>query len=88
MHAKNLLVNEGARGQAVEAVGEVFPHLHVIASLDFVVETVDSIDLRALVVAAEQEKVLGVLDLVAEQQNDCLQRLSSTVDVVTHEEVV
>lgn len=39
-------------------------------------------------VAAQDEKVLGILDLVGEEQADGLQRLLATIDVVTEEEVV
>ena len=39
-------------------------------------------------VAAEDEEVLGVLDLVGKEQADGLERLLATVDVVTKEEVV
>lgn len=34
-------------------------------------------------VAAQDEEVLGVLDLVREQQADCFQALLATVNVVT-----
>lgn len=40
-----------------------------------VVEAVDAVDRGALVVAAQQEEVLGVLDLVSQQQADRLQTL-------------
>jgi hypothetical protein len=40
------------------------------------------------VVAAQQEEVLGVLDLVAEEQQDRLEALLAAVDVVAEEEVV
>jgi hypothetical protein len=40
------------------------------------------------VVASEDEEVLGVLDLVCQEQADGLERLLSTVDVVAEEEVV
>lgn len=39
-------------------------------------------------VAAQNEEVLGILDLVGQEQADGFQRLLSTVDVVTKEEVV
>jgi hypothetical protein len=56
--------------------------------LTFVVETVDSVDTGALVVASEDEEVFGVFDLVREQQADGLERLLSSVDIVSKEEVV
>ena len=45
-------------------------------------------DVRALVVPPQQEEVLGVLDLVGQQQADGLERLFAAVDVVAEEEVV
>ena len=88
MHGEDLLINDGGDGQAVEAVGESLPKLDVVASLALVVETVDAVDGSALVVTAENEEVLRVLDLVCQQKADGLERLLATVDVVTEEEVV
>jgi hypothetical protein len=88
VHGEDLLINDGRDGQAVEAVGKSLPKLDVVASLALVVETVDAVDGRALVVTAQNEEVLGVLDLVRQQQADGLERLLATVDVVTEEEVV
>lgn len=39
-------------------------------------------------VAAEDEEVFGILDLVCEQEADGLERLLATIDVVAEEEVV
>ena len=88
VHGEDLLINDGGDGQAVEAVGESLPKLDVVASLALVVETVDAVDGSALVVTAENEEVLRVLDLVCQQKADGLERLLATVDVVTEEEVV
>ena len=88
MHGEDLLINDGGDGQAVEAVSESLPKLDVVASLALVVETVDAVDGSTLVVTAENEEVLGVLDLVRQQKADSLERLLATVDVVTEEEVV
>ena len=54
----------------------------------FVIEPVYSVDTGTLVVSAQDEEVLRVLDLVCQQQTDRLQRLLSSIDVVTEEEVV
>jgi hypothetical protein len=54
----------------------------------FVIEAVNSVYTRTLVIAPENEKVLWVFDLVREQETDCLQALFSPVDIVTEEEVV
>ena len=63
VHAQDLLVDERGDGQAVEAVGEGLPEADRVAPLALVVEAVDAVDGGALVVAAEEEEVFGVLDL-------------------------
>jgi hypothetical protein len=88
VHGEDLLVNDGGDGQAVEAVGEGLPQLDVVATLALIVEAVDAVDGRALVVAAQDEEVLGILDLVGEQQADGLERLLAAIYVVAEEEVV
>ena len=56
--------------------------------LTLIVEAVDSVDGGTLVVPPEQEEVLGVLDLVGQQQADGLQGLLPPVHIVTQEQVV
>lgn len=73
MHSEDLLIDDGSDRQAVEAVCESFPELDVVSSLAFVVEAIDSIDRRAFVVSTKDEEILRVLDLVRQQQADCLQ---------------
>ena len=82
MHGENLLVNDGSNWQAIEAIGEGLPKLDVVSSLALIVEAVDTVDGGALVVAAKHEEVLGVLDLVREEQADGLKRLFAAVDVI------
>lgn len=48
-----------------------------MSKVHFKTLTVDTVDGRALVVASEQEEVLGILDLVGKQKADRLQRLLS-----------
>jgi len=86
--AENLLVDDGCNGETVEAVGERLPELDVVPPLAFVVESVYPVDAGALVVSAEQEEILGILDLVSEKEADGLERLLTPVHVVPEEEVV
>ena len=88
MDAKDLLVDDRRKGEDVEDVLEALPHLDVEAPLALVVEAVDAVDRRALVVAAQQEEVLRVLDLVREEEADALEAVLPAVDVVAEEEVV
>lgn len=88
MHGEDLLVNDRRDREAVEAVRECLPQLDVVTSLALVVETIDAVDRRAFVVAAQDEEVLWVLDLVREQKADGLQRLLSSINVIAEEKVV
>ncbi len=88
MHGEDLLVNDRCDWQAVEAVRKCLPQLDVVASLALVVKSVDAVDGGALVVAAENEEVLWILDLVREKQADGFERLLAAVDIVAEEEVV
>ena len=54
----------------------------------FIIKPVYPVDTGTFVISAQDEKVLRVLDLVCQQQTDRLQRLLSSIDVVTEEEVV
>jgi len=67
VHGEDLLVDDSGDGQAVEAVGKRLPQLDVVSSFALVVESVDAVNRGALVVAAKDEEVLGVLDLVRKQ---------------------
>lgn len=88
MHAQDLLIDESGNRQAVKAVSEGLPKLDVVSALALVVEAIDTVDRGTLMIASEQEKVLGVLDFVSEQEAHGLEGLLATVDVVSQEEVV
>jgi hypothetical protein len=88
VHAENLVIDEGRNGHAIENILELFPDADWVAALALIVEAIDSIDLSALVVTAQQEEVLLEFDLVREQKNDCLQRILSTIDIVSKEEII
>ena len=83
MHAKDFLIYNRRYRQAVEAIRESLPKLNVVPSLALVVKAVNSVNGRALMVASEDEEVLGELDLEREHEADRLEALLATVDVVT-----
>ena len=85
MHTQDLIINESGDGHAVEDVLELFPDADGVAALAFVVETIDTVDLTALVVASQEEEVLLELDFVGQEEDDCLERVLSSIDVVTKE---
>jgi len=88
VHADDLVVDDGAAREAVKGVAKLLPHLDGEAAAALVVEAVNSVNPRALVIAPQQEKVLGVFDFVREQEAYDLQGLLAAVDVVSQEQVV
>jgi len=88
MHSEDLLVDDSGDGETVETVGKGLPKLDVVPTLALIVKPVDTVDGCALVVASQDKEVLGVLDLVGQEEADGLEGLLSTVDVVAEEEVV
>jgi hypothetical protein len=64
VHGENLLVDDSGDGETVKAVCKGFPQLDVVPPFAFIVESVYTIDGGAFMVPAQDEKVLGILDLV------------------------
>ena len=67
MHAEDLVIYQGCNWHAVENILELFPDSNAVSSLAFVVETIDPVNLPALVIASEQEEVLFEFDLVCQE---------------------
>lgn len=88
MHGEDLLIDDGGDGKAVEAIGKRLPQLDIVPPLAFIIEAVYAIDGGALMVTAQDEEVLRILDLVGQKQADGLEGLLSSVYVVAEEQVV
>ena len=88
MHANNLVINDGAAGQAIKGIAKLLPHLDRESTAALVIKAINAIDAGALVVSAQQKKVLRVLDLVGKQEADDFERLLSAVDIVSEKEIV
>jgi len=71
MHAHDLLINDAADRHAIEDVTELFPKLDVVPTLALIVKSIDARDGCAFVISTELEKVLWVLALVSEHEDDC-----------------
>ena len=69
MHAEDFVVDQSGNRHAVEYILELLPHADGVATLAFVIESIDAIDLTALVIAAQQEEVLLEFDLVGEEED-------------------
>ena len=88
MHAKDLVVNEGRDGHAVKDILELLPDTDRVPALAFIIESVNTIDLTALVIASQKEEVLLELGLIGKKQDNSLEGVLSSVNVVTEEQIV
>jgi hypothetical protein len=59
----HLLINQCRGWQAVEAISESPPQPYIVSAFALIIESIDAVDGSAFVIASQQEKVLGVLDL-------------------------
>lgn len=83
MNTEDLVVHNSCHRKAIKALDELLPQFQGVPSLALIVETVYPVNRTALVVTAQEEKVLWVLYLVGEQKADHLQVLLTSIDVVT-----
>jgi hypothetical protein len=88
VHGKDLLIDDGRNGQAIEAIGECLPKLDVVSSLALVIKSVDAVDGGAFMVSSKNEEVFWVLDLVGQEQADSLEWLLASIYVVAQKEVI
>jgi len=63
----NLLIYQSSNRQAVEAVCERLPQAYVVPPFALIIESIDPVDGGAFMIASQQEEVLRVLDLQAQQ---------------------
>lgn len=91
MDHEDLVVDEVADGHPAEHLGEELEHEVVPSAAvfpkDLFLEAVPGVDGGRLVVASVQEHVVGIHQLVDEQQEDALDRPRSLVHNVSVEQV-
>jgi len=83
--AEDFVVDYGRDWETVEALDKLFPQLQRIPPFALIVEPINPINGPALVISSQKEEILGVLNLVGEEQADHLQILLASVHVVTQE---
>lgn len=89
MEAKDVVLDDGTKGEVVKETGEVLPDVGItILSQAFVVESINLGDLFGLVVATKDRDTVGVTDLHANEEGDGLNRVVTAIDVVAHEQIV
>lgn len=84
MKTEDLVLDEGRKGEEIEEVGEVLPHVGIaVFSQTLVVEPVDLGDLAGLVVSSKDGDTLGVTDLKTNKEGDGFDGVVAAIDVVT-----
>lgn len=63
IEAADLLIYQSSNRQAVEAVCECLPKANVVPPFALIIEAVNPIDGRTLMVTSQQKEVLWILDL-------------------------
>jgi hypothetical protein len=82
MNTKDLASDGSSDRKAVECIDESLPNLDVAAPLTLIIESINTSDIGTFMITAEKEKVLGILELVTQEEQDCLQALFATVHIV------
>lgn len=89
MHTKDLVVHHCCNCQVVENLSERSPYIQRTVFFDtLVVEAVDLSDESGLVVASEESDSVFIPDFEGQQQEECLNTVTSAIDVVAQEDVV
>ena len=70
MHADDFVIDDSCTREAVKSVAKLLPDLDREPATALVIETVDAVDAGALMVAAEDEEIFGVFNLVGEKEAD------------------
>lgn len=86
MQAEYLTINEGGKGQIVEQIGEVLPHIRIaIFAETLVIKAIHLRNLSRFVVSAQNSDSLAIADLQSDQKSHCLHRVVAAIDIVAHE---
>ena len=88
MHTDNLIINNSRAWQTIERVAKLFPNFNAVTTTAFIIKSVYTVDPRTFMVSSENEEIFGVLDFVGKEEADYLDRLFSTVNIISKKEVV
>lgn len=88
MDTENFAFDDSSSTEEIKNFSAVLPGVGVsVLAHALVVVTVDLGDLSGLVVTSEEGDVSGVPHLQAHQKLECLNRVESTVNEISHEDV-
>ena len=86
MHTENTVINNSRNWKDVKTNAKLSPNPHIVPSLTLIVKAIHSVDRLALVVSAQQVKVLWEFDFVRQKKGYRLNTLLTSVHVVTDEQ--
>lgn len=85
----HLVVDQSRQRQVIEEICKELPNVCVsVFTKALVVEAIDLSDLPALVVSTKNRDSVSVAKFESDQQRHGLYRVVTSIDVITHEEVV
>lgn len=88
MHAQNAVFNNSSDWQAVKKITKGFPELDIVPSLALIVESIHSADGLRFMVASQYKEIFRVFNLIGHQEAHHLNRVLSSIDIVSKEKVV
>ena len=88
MHTDDLVVDNCNTWQTIESVAKLLPYFHAETTATFIIESIYAVNSCALMVSSQDEEIFRILDFVSEKKTDNLNRLLSTVNIVTKEKIV
>lgn len=84
-----LIINQSCERQIIKEIGEEFPNVRIaILPQALVVETIDLSDLSTFMISTEDRHSISVTDLEGHQERDGLDRVITSIHVISHEEVI
>lgn len=88
MNTKYLPIHKCPQGQIVKRLIEIFPRSRAAVLLNnLIIESINSGNLPRLMIPPEQQYILRVLHLIAEQQFDSFHRVIPAIHEITNEDV-
>jgi len=89
MQTEYTIGNNGRHWKVIKGVSEMFPHVGVsVLSKALVVKAIDLSNLATFVVSPEDRNTVSVSDFQSNEQRHCFQRVISSVDIISHEQIV
>lgn len=84
VETKYLVVDQGGQRKIVEKVGEELPNVRIaIFSKTLIIKAINLGDLSRLMVTPKNGDPLGIANFKSNKKCDCLNRVISSIDVVT-----